>query len=277
MNEHTAYLNLFSESTSKIENVVLEQENDELNNELTIQSNDDKSNNGLLNDEMPAIAKKTLVYLMRQGVVLQAKKPQVFANILLYKEQIIRHLSEVYLSLVIDERQGVIFIARADYSQSTEEINELDDEMDDEEDVSSLINRKTINIYDSLLLLVLRKYYQERENAGEQQIIIDIDKMEGLLSPFLPLTNYEVKDKKRLVGRINGLLKPHKILQNIRNSEERFEMTPIIRYVVNADMLNAMLSEYEKLLEQAQEDNENAESNKKQKPKKLNNTQNDLF
>lgn len=277
MNEHTAYLNLFEQPTTKIENVVLEQENDKLNDELTVQLNDNKSNNGLLNNEMPAIAKKTLVYLMRQGVVLQAKKPQVFANILLYKEQIIRHLSEVYLSLVIDERQGIVFIARADYSQSTEETDEIDDEMNDEEDVSSLINRKTINIYDSLLLLILRKYYQERENAGEQQIIIDINKMEGLLSPFLPLTNYEVKDKKRLIGRINGLLKPHKILQNIRNSEERFEITPMIRYVVNADILNAMLSEYEKLLEKSQEDNENPESNEKPKSKKLNATQNDLF
>lgn len=233
--------------------------------------------------DMPTIAKKTLVYLMRQGVILQTQKPQVFANVLQYQEMIIRHLSEVYLSLIIDERQGIIFIARADYQENPTENHEIDNEMSDEDDISSLINRKTISVYDSLLLLLLRKYYQERENVGEQQIIIDIEKLEGLLSPFLPLTNYETKGRKQLIGRINGLLKPHKIVQSIRNSDERFEITPMIRYVVNADFLQSMLNEYEQLLQKNQEstsDLKQVEEKKKQpeKPSKaVNNVQTDLF
>lgn len=231
--------------------------------------------------DMPSMAKKTLVYLMRQGVILQSQKPQVFAKVLQYKEMIIQHLSQVYLSLIIDERQGVIFIARADYQDNQDENDEADNEMSDEEDISSLINRKTISVYDSLLLLLLRKYYQERENAGEQQIIIDIEKLEGLLSPFLPLTNYESKGKKQLIGRINGLLKPHKIVQSIRNSDERFEITPMIRYVVNADFLQSMLTEYELLLQKSQSnikvDSQTEISSAKPSKAPKSNVQTDLF
>lgn len=255
MSEPIEYLNLFHSDDIKSASADIQESN----------ANDDNINNKdeLKLDnypiEMPAIAKKTLVYLMRQGVILQSQKPQVFANVLQYQEMIARHLSEVYLSLIVDERQGVLFVARGDYQETQDEQNNADDEMSDEEDISSLISRRTISIYDSLLLLILRKYYQERENAGEQQIVIDVDKLEGLFLPFSPLTNYETKERNKLINKLKSFAKSYKILQSIRNSDERFEITPMIRYVVNADFLNAMLSEYEALLHKSQE-NSNQEN-----------------
>lgn len=255
MSEPIEYLNLFNNDDIKSASADIQESN----------ANDDNINNKdeLKPDnhpiEMPAIAKKTLVYLMRQGVILQSQKPQVFANVLQYQEMIIRHLSEVYLSLIVDERQGVLFVARSDYQETQDEQNNADDEMSDEEDISSLISRRTVSIYDSLLLLILRKYYQERENAGEQQIVIDVDKLEGLFLPFSPLTNYETKERSKLINKLKSFAKSYKILQSIRNSDERFEITPMIRYVVNADFLNAMLSEYKALLQRSQE-NSNQEN-----------------
>lgn len=277
MSEPIEYLNLFHSDDIKSASVDIQESN----------ANDDNINNKdeLKPDnhpiEMPAIAKKTLVYLMRQGVILQSQKPQVFANVLQYQEMIIRHLSEVYLSLIVDERQGVLFIARSDYQETQDEQNNADDEMSDEEDISSLISRRTISIYDSLLLLILRKYYQERENAGEQQIVIDVDKIEGLFLPFSPLTNYKTKERNKLINKLKSFAKSYKILQSIRNSDERFEITPMIRYVVNADFLNAMLSEYEALLQKGQE-NSNQENDfndfkKTQKSPKSEKEQTDLL
>lgn len=277
MSEPIEYLNLFNNDDIKSASADIQESN----------ANDDNINNKdeLKPDnrpiEMPAIAKKTLVYLMRQGVILQSQKPQVFANVLQYQEMIIRHLSEVYLSLIVDERQGVLFIARSDYQESQDEQNNADDEMSDEEDISSLISRRTVSIYDSLLLLILRKYYQERENAGEQQIVIDVDKLEGLFLPFSPLTNYETKERNKLINKLKSFAKSYKILQSIRNSDERFEITPMIRYVVNADFLNAMLSEYEALLQKSQE-NSNQENDlndfkKTQKSPKSEKEQTDLL
>lgn len=277
MSENIEYLNLFA--SDKINHNSSTIQASDLDNDFDDNKDDLKSDHH--STKMPAIAKKTLVYLMRQGVVLQSQKPQVFANVLQYQEMIIRHLSEVYLSLIVDERQGVLFIARSDYQETQDEQNNADDEMNDEEDISSLISRRTISIYDSLLLLILRKYYQERENAGEQQIVIDVDKLEGLFLPFSPLTNYETKERSKLINKLKSFAKSYKILQGIRNSDERFEIMPMIRYVVNADFLNAMLSEYEALLQKSQE-NSNQENDlndfkKTQKSPKSEKEQTDLL
>jgi hypothetical protein len=37
------------------------------------------------------------------------------------------------------------------------------------------------------------------------------------------------------------------ILSSVRGSDDRFEITPIIRYVVNAEFLESMLAEYKQL------------------------------
>lgn len=277
MSENIEYFNLFaSDEISDVSSKLKENDLDDIDDKDY--DNKDTAISDNHHTTIPAIAKKTLVYLMRQGVVLQSQKPQVFANVLQYQKMIARHLSEVYLSLIIDERQGVLFISRSDYQEVQDESSDFENEMSDEEDISSLIGRRVISVYDSLLLLILRKYYQERENAGEQQIIIDVDKLEGLFLPFSPLTNYETKERNKLINKLKSFAKSHKILQSIRNSDERFEITPMIRYVVNADFLQSMLSEYELLLQKSQENAmQDNDIKKVKKSLKSNQEQTDLF
>ncbi|WP_235428112.1 DUF4194 domain-containing protein [Xenorhabdus khoisanae] len=107
----------------------------------------------------------------------------------------------------------------------------------------SIISRRTLSLYDTLLLLVLRKHYQDRESSGEQKIIIDIERIESNLTPFLPLTNSTKSDRKKLNGALTKMV-TKKILSSIRGSDDRFEITPIIRYVVNAEFLEKMLGDY---------------------------------
>lgn len=119
-------------------------------------------------------------------------------------------------------------------------------EEDEETETISLINRRTLSLYDTLLLLVLRKHYQERERAGEQRVIIDIERIESHLTPFLPLTNNSKADRKKLNSALDKMAERY-ILSAIRGESERYEITPVIRYVVNAAFLEAMLEEYERL------------------------------
>ncbi len=137
-------------------------------------------------------------------------------------------------SLVLDQRAGVAFIAGLDESDV------------EEEEAVSLITRRTLSLYDTLLLLVLRKHYQERETVGEQRVIIDIERVEANLSPFLPLTNSTRSDRKKLDASLQKMVERH-ILSSVRGSDDRFEITPIIRYVVNAEFLESMLAEYKQL------------------------------
>ena len=216
----------------------------------------DAQSTAITESDMPADARRALIYLSQQGVILHSAKPQLFDNIVRHQTSIRRHLSEIYCSLIIDEHSGVAFVARADFvAENHEQLTGLDNfENDTEqaeldgEDTTSMIQKRTLNVYDTLLLLNLRKYYQERQNLGETEIIIDIEKLESLMSPFLPLTDHGSKDKKKLSARLEHFAKNHKLVTLKRGNVERYEITPMIRYVVNASLLQAMLNEYIALL-----------------------------
>jgi hypothetical protein len=192
----------------------------------------------LNNGSMPPEARRALVSLFRQGVILASQKSNLFDSICRYQDAIRNHLADVYLKLILDQRAGVAFIAGQDESDG------------ENEETVSLITRRTLSLYDTLLLLVLRKHYQDRETTGEQKIIIDVEKIEANLSPFLPLTNSSKSDRRQLDASLKKMTERH-ILSSVRGNDDRFEITPIIRYVVNAEFLESMLMEYQQLAREA--------------------------
>ena len=206
---------------------------------------------------MPHVARRVLVYLMRQGVILAAENLKLFDLLCRYEAEIRRHLAEVYIQLVLDAKQGVAYIIN---------LKSIQDEQEDEnqhlDDFPVLIRKRTLTVYDTLILLVLRKYYQERETAGEQKIIIDVERIQSSLIPFIPLTNHDSKDRKKLNAALEKFIEK-KVLTGLRGEEGRYEITPIIRYVVNAEFLQSLLSEYQQLAAQAklqQSEQEHGES-----------------
>lgn len=196
-------------------------------------------------DALPDEARRVLVYLLRHGAVLATQKPRLFAELCRFQAGIRRHLAAVYLHLTLDERQGVAFVAT-----SAPQGQDADDGDAEDEDGGSLIVRRTLTLYDTLMLLVLRKYYQERETAGEQKMIIDLERLAAQLSPFMPLTEHSSLEKKKLLSRVKAM-QERKLLAPVRGEDERYEITPLIRYVVNADMLHSLLEEYQRLAAEA--------------------------
>lgn len=213
--------------------------------ESTSQSSEDEalatsvvqSDSAVHSETMPHDARRVLVHLMRQGSVMASQKPKLFELLCRHEPAIRKHLSEVYLRLVLDQKMGVAFVASADYQNDISDINvepgaenQDDPELDES---TTLIPKRTLSLYDTLILLVLRKHYQDRESAGEQKITIDIERLESYLTPFLPITDHASKDRKKLLARVKEMVK-RKVLSTIRGAEDRYEITPIIRYVVSA-------------------------------------------
>lgn len=188
--------------------------------------------------KVPPEARRALVSLLKHGVILGAQKNTLFECVCRYQSAIRSHLADVYLKLVLDEKSGVAFVAQMDESEH------------DDTDAVSLMTRRTLTLYDTLVLLVLRKHYQERESAGEQRVVIDIERIEANLTPFIPLTNSMKSDQRKLSSSLNKMVEKH-LLSKVRGSDDRFEITPIIRYIVNADFLEQMLKEYQKLADKA--------------------------
>ncbi len=181
--------------------------------------------------------RSALVELMRSGVVLASAKPKIYELLCHHHALIEDHLADMYLRLLIDPPAGIALLLQQQDQADFE----------DEEECSALISRRTLTLYDTLLLLVLRKHYQQRQSVGEQQVIIDIDRIESQLAPFLPLTNSSRNDRRKLSGAITKL-KEKKLLSPVRGDDERLEITPVIRYVVSAEFLERMLAEYQSLV-----------------------------
>lgn len=213
--------------------------------------------------DMPHDARRVLVHLLRQGSVMASQKPKVFEQLVRFEIEVRKHLSEVYLRLVLDQKTGVAFVAstNSEHVVETSEDELYEDEFDSEES-ATLIPRRTLSLFDTLILLVLRKHYQERESAGEQKITIDIERLESYLAPFLPITDHASKDRKKLLARVKEMIK-RKVLSTIRGVEDRYEITPIIRYVVSANFLEEMLAEYIALASDKQENNQKERSDLK--------------
>lgn len=213
--------------------------------------------------DMPHDARRVLVHLMRQGSVMASQKPKLFEQLCRYELPIRKHLSEVYLQLVLDQKSGVAFVAStASEHVGNAEDEGLEDEAADSDESATLIPKRTLSLFDTLILLVLRKHYQDRESAGEQKITIDIERLESYLTPFLPITDHASKDRKKLLVRVKEMVK-RKVLSTIRGEEDRYEITPIIRYVVNAGFLETMLAEYTALAQEQLNETDHAGSDQK--------------
>lgn len=194
-----------------------------------------------LQGRLPPEARRTLIALLRHGVVMAEGKRLLFEVLCRYRAGIKEHLADMNLRLLLDEKAGIAILL----AQAGE-----DDGDEDNDEGGSLISRRTLSLYDTLLLLVLRKHYQERETAGEQRVIIDNERIETALRPFLPLTNSSRSDQRQLSGAVNNM-KERRILAAVRGEDDRYEITPVIRHVVNAAFLEQMLGEYTQLAKRA--------------------------
>lgn len=187
---------------------------------------------------LPPEARRALVSILKQGVILASQKALLFEAVCRYQLQLRHHLADMYLGLSLDEKSGLAFI-----------VQQGEAELDGDDEAVSLISRRTLSLYDTLLLLVLRKHYQERESTGEQRIIIDIERIEASLTPFLALGNSSRADRRKLDAALKKMIEK-RLLAAVRGDDARFEITPIIRYVVNAEFLERLLAEYQRLAEE---------------------------
>jgi hypothetical protein len=193
---------------------------------------------------LPAEARRALVELMRQGVVVAETRRLIFDALCTYRAMIADHLADMYLRVLIDEPAGIALLLNAQLGGT-----------DDGEDTPSLISRRTLTVYDTLLLIVLRKHFLDRETAGDVRIRIDMAQIEALMMPFLPLTGSTTSDRKKLNGAVDAM-KKRKLVNVVRGGDERVEISPVIRYVVNAEYLEHLLAEYGRLATEARSGSE---------------------
>jgi len=188
------------------------------------------TNNLFIGDtgELPLDTRRALVQLL-SGPSLDGQRHTKLWPVLLRDEIIIRRrLADLFLELVIDRDLQVAFTRQADTGDL---------------ETPALLRRSRLTFVDSVLLLFLRRQLAQAESHGDRAVVSKEEILEHL-------SLYEQKgntDKAGFTKRINASIekiKERSILQKIRASEDRYEVSPTLKLLFSAEEIMALTAFY---------------------------------
>jgi hypothetical protein len=172
--------------------------------------------------------RRVLVHLLA-GPSLEARRHSHLWPILLRDEALIRsRLAELFLELVLDRDTQVAFTRQADAGDL---------------EVPVLLRRAPLTFIDSVLLLFLRQRLSQADVHAERAVIAADEIVEYL-------TTYERSastDRAGFVKRVHASIekiKKHSILQKLRATEDRFEISPTLKLLFSVEEIQALIRVY---------------------------------
>ena len=211
-----------------------------------------ESNNQNLVKEADAKVRNIIVDLLKTGSV-QFELDSEQYKLLRKKENedfIRSYLRNINIELVVDPDIGLAYIKnlnREDEIADAEDEAQLDPESEAFVEDKFLINKSVLTPFKSILILILRKYYQERFSQGESSIVIDIDYIKNALLPYMNISVSDRKDQQKLNGALRDLCEYHLLKRLPSEDNDRFLILPLIRFVVDLNKLNELLEEFRKV------------------------------
>jgi hypothetical protein len=163
------------------------------------------------------------------GPFIDADSPHWSA--VLRDESILRsRLADVFLDLILDRERRVAFTRQADT---------------DELDTPVLLRSTPLSYIDSVLLLQLRETLIAAETRHERAVI-DESELHNHLDIFAGTGVDRVGAHKRIGAAIEKM-KKNNILQAIRGSDKRYEVSPALRLLFTANDVEALSKAYRRL------------------------------
>jgi hypothetical protein len=196
--------------------------------------NENSAENGLFigdTGELPLDTRRALVQLL-SGPSLDERRHTKLWPVLTRDEGVIRRrLADLFLELVIDPVLKVAFTRQADTGDM---------------EVPRLLHRSQLTFIDSVLLLYLRRQLAQAESHGERAVVSK-DEIVEHLGPYDRAGNTDKAGfTKRLHASIEKI-KERSILQKIRGSEDRFEVSPTLKLLFSAEEIQSLTALYQRM------------------------------
>jgi hypothetical protein len=190
--------------------------------------------------ELPFDTRRALVQLL-SGPSLDVRRHSKLWSVLLRDEIVIRkYLCELFLELVIDNDLKVAFTRQA--------------ETDDME-IPKLLRRTQLTFIDSTLLLYLRQQLAQAQTHGDRAVVSKKDIVEHLGIYDKTGNTDKAGFDKRIHASIEKI-KKHNILQKIRSSDDRFEVSPALKLLFSAEEIQALTKLYKNMNAEQEEGEE---------------------
>jgi len=211
----------------------LENDNDESANAKN-KSQAENSNEKLFEGdtgELPLDTRRVLVQLLT-GPYLDSKRHSILWPVLVRDSNIIKkRLADLFLELVIDFDMKVAFTRQVDTGDL---------------ETPTLLRSSRLTFVDSVLILFLRRQLAQAETHGERAVVSK-DEIIEYLGIYEKAAN---TDKAGFYKRIQASIekiKDRSILQKIRSSDERYEVSPTLKLLFSAEEIQALTALYQRM------------------------------
>ena len=181
--------------------------------------------------ELPLETRRALVQLLA-GPSLEARRhPKLWPALVRDEAVIRRRLADLFLDLVMDVDQKVAFTRQA-------EVGDVDSPI--------LLRRSQLTFLDSILLLYLRQCLTQADARGERAVV-STDEIQEHLSVYQAAAS---TDRAGFVKRVHASIEKMKksnMLQKIRASEDRFEVSPTLKLLFSAEEIQALTRLFDRM------------------------------
>jgi hypothetical protein len=177
---------------------------------------------------LPYDCRRALVQLL-SGPFLDARRHPRLWPVLVRDEAVIRsRLADLFLELVMDPDQRVAFTRQ----MSLPDV-----------DVPILLRRAPLTLVDSVLLLFLRLRLSQADTLGERAVV-SVAEMHEHLSLYERTSNTDRSGFAKRVTAAIEKVKKHGLLQKIRASDDRYEISPTLKLLFSADEILVLTKRY---------------------------------
>jgi len=181
---------------------------------------------------IPLDVRRVLVQLLL-GPSIDARRQTRLWPVLLRHESIVRsRLHELFLELVVDRDQEVAFTKQV---------------LSDELEIPVLLRRAPLTFLDSVLILFLRQRLTQSDAQGERAVLAD-QEIEEHLAVFERKGNVDHARFQQQIENAIEKAKKHSLLQKIRGSEDRYEVSPTLKLLFPAEEIQALNVVYTRLI-----------------------------
>ncbi|MGK9145601.1 DUF4194 domain-containing protein [Xanthomonas euvesicatoria] len=182
---------------------------------------------------LPFDARRALCQLLA-GPSIDAQRHGALWPALLRNEVAIRQvLCELFLGLVLDREGGVAFTRQADTAEL---------------ESPTLLRSAPLTFIESVLLLFLRQQLAEADTRGERAVVDEAQLVEALSVYEKNVSTDRAGFARRVMTAI-GKMRDNQLLSRLRGSEERYEVSPVLKLLFSAEDVQALVVAYRGLRE----------------------------
>lgn len=184
--------------------------------------------------ELSEATRRTLVQLLRGPYVSRRLLAKLWPALIADEEVIRRRLGDLFLELVLDPEIELAFVRNLEAEELA---------------LPRVIRSSRLTLLDTALVLFLRGELLRAEASGGRVIIgrQDIDEQ---LQVYRPATSTDDAGFARRINAAVSKMKDHSILLGT-GEDDRFEISPVLALVFNADEVLSVTAELKRLLDEA--------------------------